>query len=202
MLSLSAVAILEKNKLASGEAWLLLLEAQLPGYTLRVVRNNEDITWPAAGGNVYTAFPFEIDDKSEDRQETPQLSVRVSNINRVVQGYIEAANGGAGATVILRVVLSEHLDQVTPEIEETFIVTGVKCDAEWVTFTLGTDGLNNERFPMDRHMKDFCRFRFKGIECAYNGGETECNHTLARCRELGNSVRFGGEPALPTNRYG
>ena len=46
-------------------------------------------------------------------------------------------------------------------------------------------------------MKDFCPFKFKGVQCGYKGDETECNKTLSRCRALGNSVRFGGEPTIP-----
>lgn len=205
MRSLSAAAILEKNKLAGDGAWLILLEIQLPGTTLRMVRNNVGITW---GGESWAAFPFELDDASEDKQESPQIQIKVGNVSRVVQGYVEAApNGGTGATVILRVVLSNHLDQAA-EIEETFEVVGIQCDAQWVSITLGVSG-GGERFPADRNMKDFCRFvvssGYCGIECgvsaATKASYPTCNGTLAHCRERGNSVRFGGEPALPSNRY-
>ena len=46
-------------------------------------------------------------------------------------------------------------------------------------------------------MKDYCPFKFKGIECGYKGAASKCNKTLKRCRELGNNERFGGEPSIP-----
>lgn len=205
MRSLSAAAILEKNKIAGDGAWLILLEIQLPGTTLRLVRNTADVIW---GGQTWTAFPFELDDATEDKNEAPQIKVRVGNVSRVVQGYVEAApNGGTGSTVILRVVLSNNLSAAA-EIEETFEVTGIQCDAQWVSLTLGVSDAG-ERFPSDRNMKDFCRFvattGYGGIECGVSAAKKvqypTCNGTLAHCRERSNSVRFGGEPALPTNRY-
>lgn len=205
MRSLSAAAILEKNKIAGEGAWLILLEILIGEITLRLVRNTEDIDW---NGETWTAFPFELDDLTEDRQEMPQLKIRVGNVSRVVQGYVERApNGGAGSTVILRVVLSNHLDQPA-EIEETFDVTHIQCDAQWVHITLGISQVN-DRFPNDRNMKDFCRFLtttgYGGIECGVSAAtkaqHPTCNGTLADCRERGNSVRFGGEPTLPTNKY-
>ncbi len=134
MLSLSAVALLEKNRLSTDGAWLVLLEITLGATTLYLVRNTEDITW---NGQLWTAFPFELDDLTEDGKELPQLTIRIGNVSRVVQGYVEAADGGSGASVILRVVNSKNLAGATAEIEGTFQVVKTSCDALWARFTLG-----------------------------------------------------------------
>ena len=199
MLDLSAVAILEKNKIASSGAWLVLLEIFVnPEIVIRVVHNNEDITW---NGQQWSGFPFELGDVSEDGKELPKVTLKVSNITGIIQQYLEETNGGVGATVILRVVHSEHLDQVKPEIEETFSVQSTSCDAQWVTFELSGDFTTSLRIPPDRYLKDFCPYKFKSIQCGYQGTVNTCNKTLDDCRAKSNSIRFGGEPALPGGIY-
>ncbi len=56
-LSLSSIAIEEKNKLATDSVFLICLEITIPGVAepVRVVRNNEDLTWQ---GETWVAFPF------------------------------------------------------------------------------------------------------------------------------------------------
>ena len=198
MLDLSAVAKLEKNKISSTGVWLVLLEIQFQSVTIKICNNNENIEWPAGSGQTWVAFPFELGEVNEnDKGELPQLTLKVSNVTRTVQQYIEQYAGGTDATVILRVVHSEHLDLTTPEIEEYFMIKKTTTDAYWATFTLGPDYTMTQRVPPDKYMKNFCPFPFKGIRCGYNGSATECNKTLKRCRELGNSVRYGGEVGIP-----
>lgn len=198
MLPLSTVAILEKNKLSSDGAWLVMLEVQLQNLsadyadyidseqpvigtgnatalTIRVVRNNEDIYW---NGNTWVAFPFVLDEIGESTKgELPQVAVRIANITRTMQQYVEASDGGVGATVIVRVVHSSQVKigskegayysaTATPEIELTFAVTATSCDAQWVTFTLGLEYPTMLRFPQKRVLKDWCHYpEYKGIEC-------------------------------------
>lgn len=196
MLSLSSAAIVEKNKLASDGAWLVLLKITLPDATIiRLVRNNENIVWD---GETWVAFPFEIDDMGEQRAgEIPQVTVRVGNATRAIQAYLEAGSGGIGAQVEISVVHSAHLDLADPEISLTYTCTGCNSDARWVTFSLGAAAPWRKRFPAHRIMKQLCRYkRFKGAMCGYSGVETSCDRTLARCKALGNHARFGGFPGV------
>ncbi len=195
-LNLSALAILEKNKLASDGAWLVLLEIRISAsLIIRVVRNTEDIVW---NGYTWVAFPFELGDVNEDSKgELPSVTLKVSNITRAVQGYIEQADGGIDMPVVLRVVHSRHLYATEPELEEIFSVQKVTSDNQWVTFTLGGDIPTLLRYPTRRILKNFCPYPYKGSECGYAGVMPACDHTLRSCREHGNSVRFGGEPSIP-----
>src|SRR5690554_914294 len=89
MRDLSAIAKLEKNKISSTGAWLILLEIQFQGTTIRVVNNNEDIEWPEGSGTTWVAFPFELGDIGENSKgELPSLQVKVSNVTRVIQQYL------------------------------------------------------------------------------------------------------------------
>jgi len=197
MLPLSSFAIGEKNKLSSDGAWILLLEIISPVTStyIRVCTNNEDITW---NSETWYAFPFEIDDIGESAKGTiPQLTVRVSNITRVIQTQVEDEKGGVGSNVRIMAVHSENLDEATPEIDIPFEVVGASFDEKWASFILGVPSPFKKRFPRNRVLATFCNYKyFKGTRCQYTGGETECDRTLARCRELGNSLRFGGCPGV------
>lgn len=188
MLSISAVSKAEKNKLSTDSAMLVLLEIKLQN-TVYICYNNEDITWK---GQLYQAFPFKIGDTSEDSDGSdPNVQLQVSNVSQGLQWYVEDSGGGVGTEVILRVVNSKNLNG-NADLEEFYTVLDCKVDEQWVTFTLGNDYSARTRRPLDRYMKNNCRFKYKGLRCGYNGSKSKCDHTLTDCRAHGNSKRFGG----------
>ena len=194
-LDLSPAAYLEKNKLASDGAWLILLQIDVEQLdeTIRLVRNTEDITW---NGYTWQAFPFEFDEISENSKgEIPQVQIRVSNVRRQIEYYLEQADGGVGSVVTIRVVHSKHLDLTEPEVSLEFEVTGTKATSTWATFTLGAISPYSRQIGQ-RALKSFCRHDFKDVRCKYSGAVTSCDHTLTTCRSLGNSVNFGGFPGV------
>lgn len=195
MHSLTQAAIIEKNNLDSENVWVWLVNIPLSDSgNIRVCDYGQNLTW---NGETWLAFPFEIDVVGETQKgEVPMVNVRVSNVTRVLIPYLEAGRAGVGSTVYLKVVNTAKLDSSTAEIEFEFICTGCKVDAEWVTFALGARNIHRRRLPANRVLKNFCRYRFKGTRCGYSGGESTCNHTLGRCRELNNSTRFGGFPGV------
>jgi len=204
MLPISSTATIEKNKIASTGAWLILLEINFPGETpIRLAYNTEDITWPATGGDVYQAFAFDIDEVKEDgKGGLPTFSIRVSNVTRILEPYIDASDGGKDASVTLRVVHSDHLDLTTPELEETFDNLGCTVDSHWVTFSLGAENPMRQRSPKDRYLKDHCRYKeFKGPLCGYAGSALSCDRTFSTCKSLGNVARFGGFPSIDGGVY-
>ena len=107
--TLSSLGIIEKNKLVSSTVWLLMLEITIPGGgVIRVTSNNESVTWRE---ETWIAFPFELEDINEDSKgEVPQVTLRMSNINRVMESYIQAydiyckVNGFSPIPVIIYVV--------------------------------------------------------------------------------------------------
>lgn len=200
MLDLSQAAILEKQKLQGDGAWLILLEIAIPTVeTIYICRNTENVVWDSI---TWIAFPFELDDLKEDSKGgIPELTLRVSNVTRALQNYLEAIGGGVGSKVTFRVVHSNHLDILTPEIMEEFTIQHVTTDQEWVVFTLGAGDPIMKRFPPRRYLRNFCPFKYKGIECASTSVLTTCNKTLTNCRERNNSTRFGGFPTLSQNGF-
>jgi len=201
MLNLSAIATLEKNKIASDSAWLTLLEVQTPAETIRICQNTENISW---SGQTWVAFPFTIDSVKQSKTELPSVPVKVSNVTRAIEAYIEEYSGLMGCTVKLMVVNTKasHRDggvlviDGPAEVDEEFVNRHTKSDADWATFTLGAALAVMKRFPFRRILKDWCPFPYKEIECAATSSLPDCSHTLQACRDRGNSVRFGGEPSM------
>lgn len=187
---LQLASILEKNKISNTTAYFTLLEIDIPGLTnpVRIVLNNEDITW---NGLTWTAFSFEVGDITYDEKEEPTIDFKVSNINKVIGGYVEDYSGGDGATVRLIVVNSANLDSTTADTDETFVVSSANITNSIVSFRVGSDSATTIRRPACIYNGRCCRWKFKSVQCGYNGVETTCNKTLSRCRELNNSIRWG-----------
>lgn len=190
--------ILEKNKLASAEPWLLLLRLTLtetPLAYLYLVRNTDNVVYD---GQTYTAFPFEIGDfKQSNAGEIPSISLRVCNIMQSLQSEIEAYDGLVGRTVTFYLVHNAHLTDGTSyaTLTWTFNITGCSVTWEWITFTLSAPNPLRRRFPLYRYMPNSCPWIFKSVECKYVGTGT-CVKTLASCQAINNQINFGGHIGL------
>lgn len=170
MKSLPANIIIEKNKLASPNPWLILLEITLTdtdATILRFVRNTEDVIFE---GNTYTAFPFEIEPtKQGSKGEIPTITLSVSNITRVLQTYLDELEGGIGSTVKIIVINTKHLSEDYSELEMIFDVIACHSTVQWVVFTLGAPNPLRQRFPLERYLALHCSFVFESAECSYIG---------------------------------
>jgi lambda family phage minor tail protein L len=190
----SLAARLEKNKMASTAPFLLLVEVRATDTEIiRLVNNNEDIVW---GGQEWIAFPVKPGDISDDTKSLPQVNLLVSNVNGLVQSYLEEYDGLTDREVVLRIVHAAHLDLNEAEIEETYTIQKVDYDEEWVTFVLGGENIQYLRFPPRRYMQRFCAFKYKSVRCGAVSSLPTCDKTLQACRDRNNAIRFGGEPGM------
>ena len=207
-LPLSSIALSEKNKLATDAVWFVALKITIPGVgtPIRIVRNNESITWQ---GETWQAFRFEIEEIGEGRTgEVPRVDLRVSNVDRVMESYIQQydgyikANGFSPIEVYIYVLVSKDLASPTPVAEHLYELKQPKSNSIWATFVLGASNPFNKRFPQHRHLKNHCRFRYNypvgsSLLCgAPSSAYTTCDKTLAACRQRNNSIRFGGTPGV------
>lgn len=207
-LPFSLAGKIEKNKLSNDKPWLILLQLDLPdGTAVNIVRNNEDIPW---NGIDWIAFPFDMSDKTEDMKSLPVLNIQVSNVAGIMQSYLEEYDGLTDCLVTIRLIHFAHLDNLIPEMEETFSIQETDYDDEWVKFSLGADFWFFYRALAGRYLKDWCDHKYGGIKCGVNntclGKYTSCSHTLLSCRDRMKAsgitkIRFGGEPALPGGIY-
>lgn len=194
---ISTAAIREKNKVASDGVFLLLLEVTYDAAEdpVRLCWNNEDIIW---NNCTWKACPFELGELSETKEaEIPSVDLTVLDIERRLIPYLEDYAGGVGASVCIRIVNSNLLDEIAMR-EELFDIMEVSVTGgHRVSFKLGAENISEHRSPRGRFLKNHCRYKvFKGSHCGYAGEETECNRTYTRCNELGNGPRFGGFPGV------
>jgi lambda family phage minor tail protein L len=210
-MTLSAGAYIEKNKLSSTNAWLVLLKITMPNTTvIRIVANSENVTWPVTAGNIFTAFPFQLDEIGDtSKGEVPSVSLKVSNAARILEPYLEAQDGLVDSTVNIYVVnsinvttdaLGAGVNNNSPEIELEYEIINSSADIMWVDFTLGSMNPWNKRFPRNKVYKNICRYNdFKGDRCKYAGAQTSCDRSLYTCRTVMlNSDNFGGFPGVGT----
>ena len=193
MKDIPANLITEKNLLHSPHPWLILLEITLSDSTvIRLVKNTEDITYDS---NTYTHFPFILSPvESNADGQIPQVTLKVCNITRYLQPYLNSLDGGMESTVKVIIVNSNHLTEDYSELELDFEVQDCESDVSWVTWTLGMINPFNRRFPLYRFIANHCRWasNFKGAECGYSGSETTCDGTFESCIGYSNTARFGG----------
>jgi len=202
-LSISSAAILEKNKLASSDPWLLLVEIAYPLQpSIRVVCNTENLaTW---NGYTWYAVPFALGDQEESREaNSSNVSLTLVDIERRLIPTIDTYGGGVGATVTIRIVHSAHLDNLVPELEAEFEILDVSINHQCaVKFSLGSENLSNRRSPPEICLQGHCRYKaFKGAYCQYTGAQSSCDRTFERCRQLENQLHFGGFPGIGNMGY-
>ena len=197
-LTLPSAIVGLKNALGGNSAFIMLAEVQIDNIdvptTLRFARNTDNVTWDS---ETWVAFPFDLDMLGDtERGEVPKMNLRVSNISRAVQSYVEQADGGVDAPVVLRLIHETQFSTSEYCIRLDFVVSSTSCTSEWVSFELSASNPWNRRVPGTRCRKNFCRWRFKDGNCTYNGGATTCDKTLSTCKSYSNSEHYGGYPGL------
>lgn len=158
--------------------------------------------WPQSvlfDGQIYEFFPITHSTISEDSTGAIQkASVKILNISREIQAIIDDNDGLRDRPLTITQVFEDTLSDPTAFISDSFVVADVTVTEREASLNLSsTLDVLEVRIPRNQISRSFCRFRFKSSECGYAGAEFQCNKTLQRCRELGNSTRFGAFPATP-----
>lgn len=202
--NLSVATVIEKNKIASTDPFLVLLDIDIVHPTTKVVvesfrlaRNTEDITYQ---GLLYSAIGFEIDLKQEAGAQS-SVTLRVSDYTRAVQERMQAYAGGIGSSVKVTVISAANLLQ-PPEIQEFFTIIGASAQGYVVSWTLGAESILAIVFPKRRQLRDRCHWRYKSAECKYSGIKPTCDLTLQGsngCGTHSNTINFGGFPGINSN---
>ena len=202
-MALSLRTIQDKNSLGSDAVFHVLLEIIIPGVApITITNNGEDVTW---GSKTWLAFPFDISELSEEGSgEVPQWTITLDNRQRVIEMYLSnydqflKINGIDGNEIKCVCNIVNSKDLLNTEAIKTvyFELSQPSTTSETATFTLTADSPFNITTPKRRFIKQFCYWKFKGIECGYAGADTVCDKTITRCKSLGNSPRFGGFPGV------
>jgi len=159
---------------------------------------DEDIIYD---GVTYSRFPIAHEFVGENTEgRIDQVKVRLSNITRLIQSYLEE-NDFRGKKAIIRTVWREELADPDAHMDEVFYIDSYTADENNVEFTLTSkfDVLGTD-LPSRRFSRNYCLWKFKSTECGYSGEETTCNKTKERCKALENYQRFGAFPSIPLRR--
>lgn len=204
VLSLASAA--DRSKLASGDAWLLLIDVNWQGQHLRLVRNVDDVTFDAgdgAGPQTYSKFNFDLEVELPSGNQLSSMALKCSNVMGLLQNEIEQYSGAVGATVGIYVVNTAHPGgEAELAMSTTILQTDVT--AEQVSFKLGPPAPQRQLFPRFLYRANFCIWvtHYRGKQCGYVGQIATCDGTLDGpngCKVHLNTPRFGAFPGIGTN---
>lgn len=206
MAILSLAAQRDQSKLASGDAWILLLDLIWNGEHFRLARNVDPITFDAGDGNgpqVYQPFNFELSVEEPGAGQLPTMLLRASNTMRILQGIIEQYAGVVGAIANLYVYNTAN-PAGEPDLAITSSVMKTTCTNTIVTLSLSAPSPMRQLFPRYLYRANFCMWvsKYKGPQCKYAGALNNCDGTyngLNGCIAHNNASRFGGFPGIGTN---
>ena len=199
MLDATPTFVQELNKPTNQPIFLYTLFAYDGSSDLNLAGDKTNVTFD---GVEYTAFPISHDVVSENSQgEINAVKLVVSNISRLIQGYLETYDL-RDKKVRIRLVWRNRLAYPLDKIDFEYYIDSWSSDKDSVVFLLlpriSALGL---KIPARIYSRNYCQWKnFKGTECGYAGAETTCNRTKQRCKELGNYKRFGGFPSIPTKQ--
>lgn len=203
---LSLAAQQDKSKLASGDAWILLLDVIWNGEHFRLARNIDPVQFDAGDGNgiqTYQPFNFELSVDEPGGAQLPTILLRVSNTMRILQGIIEQYAGVVGAIANIYVYNTAH-PAGEPDLALSTTVMKTACTAESVTLSLSAPSPMRQLFPKFIYRANFCMWvsNYKGPQCGYTGTLTNCDGTYNGtngCVVHQNAIRFGAFPGIGTN---
>lgn len=188
----------EKSKQENQPIFLYTIEDYDGASDLHLAGYDTDITYNSV---LYSKFPISHEFVGENNQgQIDQVKVRLANVSRLIQSYLEQYDF-RGKKVIIKMVWANQLSDPDAYIDDVFYVDNYVADQNNVEFTLtGKFDVLGVDLPSRRYTRNYCAWKFKSSECGYSGGETSCNKTQQRCKEIGNYSRFGAFPSVPTGR--
>lgn len=69
-------------------------------------------------------------------------------------------------------------------------------NSETASFIMSANSPFSIIIPKRRFIKQFCYWKFKGVECKYVGSGDTCNKSLSQCEGYNNSHNYGGFPGV------
>ena len=188
----------EKAKQENRPVFLYIIEDYDGSNDLYLAGYDEDVIY---NGVTYTRFPITHEFIGENNQgQIDQVKVRLANVSRLIQLYLEQYDF-RGRKVIILTVWADQLADPDAYIDDIFYVDNYTADQNNVEFTLTSkfDVLGVD-LPARRYARNYCSWKFKSAECGYMGVELTCDKTKQRCKQLNNYQRYGAFPSVPTRR--
>lgn len=189
----------EKNKPSNQPIYLYSIEDYNGSVDLNLAEWDTDITYD---GVTYTKFPIKHDEIGENSQgEIDNFRVTVSNVNRIIQAYLEGYDL-RGKKVTITLVWANQLNDTDANIKFIYYIDNYTATQDTVEFVLSSKyDIIDLTLPNGIYNRNYCRWKFKSTECGYTGAQTTCDKRKATCKTtMSNIARFGGFPSVPTGR--
>jgi lambda family phage minor tail protein L len=188
----------EKSRQENEPIFLYTIEKYDGSTDLHFAGYDTDISYNSV---FYSKFPITHEFVGENNQgQIENVKIRLANVSRLIQSYLEQYDL-RGKKVIIRMVWANQLSDPDAYIDDVFYIDNYAADQNNVEFTLtGKFDVLGVDLPSRRYTRNYCAWKFKSLECGYQGEETSCNKTQQRCKELRNYQRFGAFPSVPTGR--
>lgn len=130
------------NAVSARESRLLLLQIDHPDLAapIRVVSDTQDVT---CRGSLYQALAFSCSVPDDQQGQLPQARLEMDNVGRDLTQWLEASQGGLGASATLMEILRSEPDVIEWSI--TMDMTGMSITPQKVTASLSfLDTLNQQ----------------------------------------------------------
>lgn len=122
-----------------------LLTIYLPGETLRLVNNTEDII---SRGNTFTRFPFQFELPNDDGETLPRMKLTIQNMDdRIIHGIRELTSP---LSMLLEIVSTSDLDFVIVSVDQ-MILKAVGYNSLVIEGTVEVNSVLSRAFPGDRY---------------------------------------------------
>ena len=186
--------IIEKNKLHTPGAWLILLDVKITaGAWLYYSSGNENTIW---SGNTYEPMPFMLGNVEDSGSgELPSMSLKIANAGGVLSGLVDEHRGASDGEVTIHVFTSQQPDADMHELDAYYSIMDTSVAGEWVALELGAPSPLRMAYPEDRYLAHACPwvpYFGLGFECGYSGALTTCGGTYEDCEERAATGYFGG----------
>lgn len=164
--------------------------------------NVAEVVYPSSGdSHTYQPIPMQFDPEEENGDgEISSARLMIGNVGNVWTKKARDYRGFPSGRVIIRMVNTAFLSDVTSELSQTFKIERYSIDynQDVIDFDLRNWSLYKANVPRERLYRA-CQLSFGQTRCGYSGSLSTCDHTLRGpngCEYHENASRFGGAPGL------
>ena len=150
------------------------------------------------GGNAYAARDLEVQ-HLDLANGLPAQHIVIANLDNALSAA-DLTEGLAGLAVVVYEILWSADDEQLDAVERfAGIVTSLVADETSAMLKCASSSLTASGM-IGRVARKHCSHVFRGARCGYSGTASWCDHTIQRCKQLGNSTRWAGLTALAPYR--
>lgn len=185
--------------------WLYKIELEITTINTTLARLTSFSEQVTALGKAWYPFPISHQPiRSDSAGNLPQLEIVISNVRREFTRLLQLADGATGNKVTVSLVHKDHM-LTADAISQSFQIRGTTATAQSITLRCEMPDFYAMPIPRDLFLRNRCRWRFKSIECGYEGSDTVCTKSLTGtngCIAHGNDEANNGRPRLHPRNFG